>query len=762
MKRSPITKSLFHRCALALTLCLAGGLCAALLPTHLRGDELADKPDRTYTTNGTVRQVVRVGDTIYIGGSFSRVTARTGPGIEVTPAGTLKRGREISGAGPSHLTGSGANVTAVAADGSGGWYVGGVFSHVGAVARTNLVHIRADKSVDPGFNPTLDDSVTDLVVSGSTIYLIGTFTSVDGQPRSRVAAINAVDGSVTAFNPNANASVLGLAVSDDGSTVYVGGYFTFIGGRNLANLAALRATDGSATSFNPVVNGRVDALALSGSTLYMGGTFSHIGRVERNHIGAVSTVDGTVTAFNPGSSDFGCDVCGGVFDLVVSGSTVYASGLFTEIGGQERNTLAALNAADGQALAFNPNPDNTVIRMALSGSTLYVAGGFTSIGGQERNYVAAVNAGSGEITGFNPNLDSVGLAIAVSPSGVYLGGVFSGIGGAVRNNLAALSAVDGVVTSFDPNVPGQIDSLAASDSTLYFGGFFDTVGGQPRANIAAVNLSDGTPTSWNPGCDGEVTTLGLSSDVIYAGGFYFNIGGQPRLGLAALSLSDGTATAFDAQPNNFTNVLTVSSPLVYVGGVFTFIGGQQRNKIVALNESDGTAAPYFDPDLTPTGNPFAIAVSGKTVYIGGSFPSIHGVPRQNIGAVNAGDGLPTSFDPEATTGGVGFPDAGYVFSFAFSGSTVYAGGAFDTIGGQTRNLLAGLDAVTGTANSFNPNGPPGFIMFSLAVAADGTLYAGGLFDTFELAYQEGFAAFSPKQRSLPSTLAPLETSAPNN
>jgi hypothetical protein len=57
-------------------------------------------------------------------------------------------------------------------------------------------------------------------------------------------------------------------------------------------------------------------------------------------------------------------------------------------------------------------------------------------------------------------------------------------------------------------------------------------------------------------------------------------------------------------------------------------------------------------------------------------------------------------------------------------------------------LIAGLKASDGTATSFDPNGAPGFGAFALAVAADGTLYAGGSFDTFDLAYQQGFAQFS--------------------
>ena len=38
-----------------------------------------------------------------------------------------------------------------------------------------------------------------------------------------------------------------------------------------------------------------------------------------------------------------------------------------------------------------------------------------------------------------------------------------------------------------------------------------------------------------------------------------------------------------------------------------------------------------------------------------------------------------------------------------SGSTVYAGGGFTSIGGQARNSIAALDATTGAATAWDPN-----------------------------------------------------------
>lgn len=739
--------------------------------------DLAFRPDETFVTNGPVQAIVRAGNTIYIGGRFDRVGPRTGPGVEVALDGSEDPGLpEISGAGASSIVGSGGSLSAVAPDGSGGWYIGGLFTHVGGVPRTNVAHIRADHSVDPGFNPSVNDAVRSIAVSGSTVYVAGLFTSIGGQTRNRIAALAAADGSVKAFNPNANAGVESLATSSDGSIIYAGGRFTVIGGLPRISIAALNAADGSATlTFSPTATnssggvGVIAALAISGSTLYVGGSFNTIGGLPRNNFAALSLglpFDGVaVPTFDPSPSRGTCAACGSVAALAVSGSTVYAGGLFDIIGGQPRRYLAGLNTADGTVTAFDPSPNGNIFALAVSGSTVYAAGGFRSsdgspsIGGQPRNYVAALGVADGAASGFDPNPNGLVAAVGVSGAAVYLGGSFSSLGGVVRRSIAAISACDGGVTGFDPRAEGfnggtaTVYALEVSGSTVYAGGYFGAIGGKPRASIAALDAGDGSATSWNPSAKygtgpAVIETLAVGDSTVYAGGVLTSIGGQARNNLAAISADDGTATAWNPNPNSEIAALAVSGELVYAGGFFTSIGGQTRNKVAALRASDGTATSW-DPDATASANVLALAVSGSTIYAGGNFSSIHGVPRKNIAGIDAVDGTPTSFDPQASDPTTG----GGVHALAVDGSTVYAAGFFSQIGGQTRHLVAGLNAGDGSATSFDPGGAPGFGTFALEVASDGTLYTGGSSPTFDLAFQQGFAQFSPPSAA-PSECSP--------
>lgn len=740
-------------------------LVLLLLPGSAFCSVADSRPDNTWVTNGIVKSFVQSGNTIYIGGLFDRVGPRTGPGVEFALDGSQN-------AGLPEVSGGGGRIQAVVSDGSGGWFIGGLFTHVGGVARNNIAHIRADHSVDPAFDPNANGTVSVLAVSGSTVYVAGLFTSIGGQPRNRIAGVNTADGTATAFNPNADNSVLALVVSPSGSIIYAGGRFTNIGGQPRSSIAALNAADGTATStFNPGAtasppntNSTVSALAISGATLYVGGRFAVIGGLPRNNIAGLTlggALDGTATSFDPNASNSGLAAAASVDAIAVSSSTVYAGGVFDRIGVQSRKNLAGLDPTSGAVTSFDPNPSANVLGLAVAvdGLTVYAAGGFTSIGGQPRNFVAALNAADGTATTFNPDPNNAVSAIGASASAVYVAGYFSSIGGVVRHSIAALNAIDGTATSFDPNASslngnGTVNALAVSGSTVYAGGYFNSVGGQARSNIAALNAADGTAVlTFDPNADSIVESLAISGQTLYVGGIFNVIGGLPRSYLAALNAGgplDGIAIpTFNANADDEVKALAVSGPLLYVGGRFLNMGGQPRSRIAALNTADG-AATSFDPNARGDGFNAAVsalAVSGSTVYVGGFFSSMNGQNRKNIAAVSAVDGTPTGFDPQAS--GTPFSDA--VHAIAVSGSSVYVGGYFSSIGGQARNLIAELNPSDGSATSFDPGAAGGTAAFALAVASDGTLYVGGDFQTFELASQQGFAAFSNPPPNLPPT-----------
>ena len=132
-------------------------------------------------------------------------------------------------------------------------------------------------------------------------------------------------------------------------------------------------------------------------------------------------------------------------------------------------------------------------------------------------------------------------------------------------------------------------------------------------------------------------------------------------------------------------------------------------------------------------------LSGSRVYAGGYFTGIGGQPRNFIAAVNTTGGGATSWNPDAES--VPFGEPPVVYALRVDGSIVYAGGAFDAIGGQPRSHLAALNAAGGAATSWDPQ--PDDTVQALALGPDGSVWVGGEFRGFPTAEQSGIARFEP-------------------
>ena len=113
--------------------------------------------------------------------------------------------------------------------------------------------------------------------------------------------------------------------------------------------------------------------------------------------------------------------------------SVKSPGLFmpggnsTNIGGQPRNNIAALDATTGLATSWNPNASHVVRALVISGGIVYVGGGFITIGGQTRIFIAALDATTGLATDFWDPVARWGgyMPLAESNGIVYAGGDFS-------------------------------------------------------------------------------------------------------------------------------------------------------------------------------------------------------------------------------------------------------------------------------------------------------------------------------------------------
>ena len=247
------------------------------------------------------------------------------------------------------------------------------------------------------------------------------------------------------------------------------------------------------------------------------------------------------------------------------------------------------------------------------------------------------------------------------------------------------------------------------------------------ATACPAQRFDGTlDFAFNPNATGQVNAIALQADgKILVGGFFNgtnSIGGQTRNYIARLEATTGSADSFNPSATGVVESIVVQADgKILVAGVFNganSIGGQTRNYIARLDPATGLA-DSFDPNANGAVDAIAVQADGK-ILAGGAFNganSIGGQTRNFIARLDANTGAADSFDPNANDS---------VGSIAVQADgKVLAGGGFTSIGGQTRNFIARLDPATGAADSFNPNA--NFGVFSIVVQVDGQILAGGFF-----------------------------------
>jgi hypothetical protein len=523
-----------------------------------------------------------------------------------------------------------------------------------------------------------------------------------------LAAVELTSARATAWDPQVGpiwwreSRVRAIVV--DGPTIYVGGDFRTIGGALRNSVAALETKTGRATVWDAALgpgyayigDGNWDwpyvgALALQGHTLFIGGWFEQAGGAPRTVLAAVDSRTGRAESFD-------AQVQGGeVRALAVQGHTLYAAGGLYGIGGAVRVNLAALDSRTGQATEWNPRADGMVRALAMDGNVVFAGGSFTSVYDWQ-----------------------------------------------VRYGVAALDLTTGALEPWDAHMDGGIWSLAVMGNTLYMIGGFRTVGGQTRGNLAAVDATTGAVLPWAPGYGGggypATPTLAAQDGVVYLGGLLIDPGGTYHWGITALDGATGAVIWTPAMdPGAIAEAVLPAGSTVYVSGYFNRISGQPRTGLAALDAATGQVLPWA-PQVGDGPHQVrfldAMAMRGDTLYIGGTLGSVRGEARSDLAAVDARTGNALPWDPEVG-GEYMAANEIHVSALAAEGNTVWAGGEFATVGGLPHSFLAALDATTGTPTDWRPN-LDGHV-YALLASGD-TLYVGGSFRTFDGLPRSGLAA----------------------
>ncbi len=181
-------------------------------------------------------------------------------------------------------------------------------------------------------------------LSGETLYVGGTFRTVDDQSRNAAAALAVADGSLESWNPRllSRAEDLETQVYDiaiDGEHVYLCGDYHLTDGVFTPNLVAVDSEGLRREEWEVTTDGGVNSCDIAGGHIYLGGHFELVGGPnadpkinptptgeERKHLASVNLATGEVTGWDPransipgvyavAAGDFGLAI-GGDFDEV--------------------------------------------------------------------------------------------------------------------------------------------------------------------------------------------------------------------------------------------------------------------------------------------------------------------------------------------------------------------------------------------------------------------------------------------------------------
>jgi len=401
-------------------------------------------------TFNLVRSILLQGNSLYVGGQFTNALAAPHfllVGVDITsglpiptPLGTDFNGTVGIAYGANALTAANGNVL-----------VGGDFQSLGGVARQRAAALSATTGAALPWSPGFDAPVLSLAFGTNRIYVGGYFTNyfnitnqlLTSKTGAGLGAVDPVSGNPVSFSfVAANSTGNGVAINSlalASNALFAGGAFTSVAGQPRKNVAAVDQGSGAlVTGFNANLGGGylgVSSMVLAGTNLYIGGDFTTVNALSVPRLAAVSPVTGANINWIPTPNN-------AVTVLAASADTLYVGGLFTSInlngsGPLALNYFSAFSLADNSLVPIDAatGTGGSVSGIGATETAIYVGGSFSSIGGNFIQNLADLSPVDASSFGWNPSPDVGPNAIALTDDYAFLGGSFRFLGQSPTNQV---------------------------------------------------------------------------------------------------------------------------------------------------------------------------------------------------------------------------------------------------------------------------------------------------------------------------------------
>lgn len=317
----------------------------------------------------------------------------------------------------------------------------------------------------------------------------------------------------------------------------------------------------------------------------------------------------------------------------------------------------------------------------------------------------------------------------------------------VSNFNYAGRRIDGIWENLGSGLTGAVNCFAEGlDGTIYLGGLFTNVGTANGDYIVAYDPELKTFSALGTGANNYVQALAVGPDgKIYAGGYFTSAGGVANTQyLAAWNPDTSLWESVHTGGNNYVSALAFGPDgTLYVGGAFTQLNSTAYNCIAQMDTAGswaalGTGITY--PSGTPRVTAIAVTKTG-IVYAGGAFDTAGGNSADHIAQWDIDGAAWSSLGTGTTTDGL---DGQCNALTIGPEGALYVGGFFDTINDVAGfNLIAKWDqnswfTLSGGLTPINSTES----VACLAFDENGILYAGGDFTAADGATVKGLAAWN--------------------
>ena len=342
-------------------------------------------------------------------------------------------------------------------------YIGGNFTQVNGLMRKNLARFNANTGLVDSWSPTFNGAVNMLKQVGSKLLVGGSFYIVNSLSRFGICMFDLPSGNLNSWSDTADYTSYNVGIGVYNNNFY---YHKFNFATNDGKILCVNANTGAYVPWqsDTILQGDINYIYISGNYVYVGGLFNTSGYTPKyRNLCRFNVNSGAMdTAWHPGvnSTSFG------IMSIVQVNSKLFFGGVYDTIAGVRRTGLASFDANGNITTDSIVFSTQQIFSLYPDGNKIWVGGIYSSAAGYYRRRLSQINTTNMLPTcwdGFSvTNNWTLPTYIFVSGDTVYSGDLGGPVTAFINNpvphpgNISGLTQVNPLQTSsyMVANLPG--------------------------------------------------------------------------------------------------------------------------------------------------------------------------------------------------------------------------------------------------------------------------------------------------------------------